>query len=150
MKPRRLVSATTFSISWSRWTVKGGLGALQDGEYVAERILEPCNVRAATRRSAPGNASFIRQLAVVLELDAFGHQVIHGALDVIDWKVEDRVCGRNVVGLGVNEHAVSAGDLQPQALLVLLYIKPKGLAVKLLRRGQVGDRKTAERFGFVE
>src|SRR5712692_7399532 len=102
MKPRRLVKATTFSISWSRATVKtwtsppgrrkrrptsprGGevnnsqpSSLLEDGEDVAGRVLEPGDVRAAIVGKASSHPFLVGDAAVVLELDAFGGQLVYG------------------------------------------------------------------------
>src|SRR6266849_5834337 len=177
MKPRRFVSATTFSINWSRGTVKLGChspaGAtasrlsrpphtvgrrvqfspsalLQDAEDVTGRVLEPGDVRTSTCRCAAGDTFGIRQLAVVLELDAFADQSIHRLVDVVDGEVEDRVGRGNVVGLGVNKKGVSSRNLQAQALRTLFDIEAKRSAVKLFRHSEVVHRKTAERPGVLE
>src|SRR6266849_10173576 len=177
MKPRRFVSATTFSINWSRGTVKSRLprwplscstprsltlspagrgdcypesALLEDAEDVAGRVLEPGDVRPATCRCAAGDAFCIRQLAVVLELDAFADQSIHRSVDVVDGEVEDRVGRGDVVGFGVNEGGVSSRNLQAQALRTLFDIEAKRSAVKLFRHSEVVHRKTAERPGVLE
>src|SRR5712691_11027205 len=117
---------------------------LKDGEDVAGRVLEPGYVGAAACRCAAGDASCIRQLAVMLELNAGGGQSIHGLVDVVDREVEDRVRRGHVVGFGVDEGGVSARDLQSQALRTLFNVEPEGLAVELLRGRQIVDGKTAE------
>src|SRR5712692_3633597 len=177
MKPRRFVSATTFSINWSRGTVKSRLprwplscstplsltlspagrgdcypesALLEDAEDVTGRVLEPGDVRTSTCRCAAGDTFGIRQLAVVLELGAFADQSIHRLVDVVDGEVEDRVGRGNVVGLGVNKKGVSSRNLQAQALRTLFDIEAKRSAVKLFRHSEVVHRKTAECPGVLE
>src|ERR1700674_2818219 len=93
MKPRRLVRATTFSISWSRGIVKtypipppgrrkrrptspaSGEETFspffQEGEEVSGRVLEPRYVWALACGNAASNTFLVGQFFVLLELDAF-------------------------------------------------------------------------------
>src|SRR6267154_119067 len=142
MKPRRLVRATTFSINCSRATVRSGL-CLQDGEDVAGRVFEPRDVRAPVVRKAPSDAFLVRYPAVVLERDAFGDQLVHGLIDVLDRKVEHRVRRGLVILLGIDQDAVS--DLQPDAGRALLDRESQRLSVELPGHVEVVDGKAAER-----
>src|SRR5229473_1438633 len=164
MKPRRLVRATTFSMSWSRGTVilprpsprpsplNGERGSpllssqtspfLEDRDYVAGWVFEPRYVWASVVADSSGDALHVGQALVVLEHDALAGQLAHCLVDVFDAEVEHRVRRGFVVRFWIDEDAVS--DLQHQAGGYLLERKSQCLAIELLGRVEVVDRETAE------
>src|ERR1700674_1393770 len=161
MKPRRLVSATTLSISWSRGTVilprpsprpspasrkRGELlsRVLQDRDYVAGRVFEPGDVWPFVAGNSSGDAFLVRHSLVVLELDAFAFQLADRFLDVVDSEVEHRV-GRGDVGVPFGVDQDSRTDLQHQAGGDRVHLDAERLAIKLFRRIDVVDRETTER-----
>ena len=88
-----------------------------DRQDVAGGVAEPRDGRSL---AAPDALLVGLQLpGVLLEGHAGGDQAVHGPVDVVDREVEDRVDGRLVVGLGVDEHVPVAGDVQRQQVVLL-------------------------------
>src|SRR5260370_7079528 len=142
MKPRRLVRATTFSISCSRATVKtwttptpapqaapdlparrGGelihSCLLEDRQDVAGRVFEPRDVRASIVGEAACDSLVVRDPRVVLELDALPGQLVESLVDVVDGKIEDRVGRGLVIVLRVDQNPLA--DFPPNPPRNLLH-----------------------------
>src|ERR1700693_1482422 len=140
MKPRRLVRATTFSINWSRATVRSAF--LQDRDYVARWVFEPCDVRAPVMGDASGDSFFVGQAVVLLEIDAFALQLADRLVDVVDAEVQHRIRRWFVGRLWVDQDPVS--DLQAQTGWNLFELHAERFAVELLGNVEGVDRKNAE------
>ena len=80
---------------------------------VPGRILEPGNERTAAAEDA-FLVRFHVTIVIVLKLNAAAGQLVHGFLDVPDREIEDRECCRGVIGLGIDQHVVGAGDMKSQ------------------------------------
>src|SRR5262245_6599313 len=85
-----------------RCDVPSGSVATDDRQDVAERVLEPGDIRAL----AADDALVVRLhpvRVVVLELDPGAAQLVDRALDITDHEVQDREDGRLVIRLRVDD-----------------------------------------------
>ena len=85
-----------------------------------------------------------------LEVDAAGQQLVDGDVDVLDGEVEDRVGGRDVVGLRVDEGRTVVGEVNRQQAALLGDAQAEGLGIEPLGCHEVVDGETAVRRGVPE
>src|SRR5260370_21962064 len=165
MKPRRLVRATTFSVSCPRATVKtwttptpapqaapdlparrGGelihSCLLEDRQDVAGRVFEPRDVRASIVGEASCDSLVVGDPRVVLELDALSGQLVESLVDVVDGKIEDGVRRGLVIVLRGDKDPVA--DFQPETRRNLLELHAQRVSVVGFCRHQVVDSTAAE------
>ena len=89
-------------------------------------------------------ALVLREAVVAQELDATGHEVVHRRLDVRDLEVQRRVRGGPMVVLRIDEHPLSAGQLQHEHAVLLGQAESQRLGVEGPRGADVIGRKAGE------
>ena len=116
----------------------------QHGKYVASRIFEPGDGRAA---GFAGYSLFVGlEVFVLFELDAEAAQLCNRGVDVFDREIQYRESCGFVVVFRVEKDVVASLQLKRKyAHFFFFYVEAESLAVELLRRVDIVDRISPKR-----
>src|SRR2546421_11538719 len=112
--PAVLMACSLRSVSsvWccSSWATPAFL-PFKHRQYIAGRVFKPRDLRT----SAAENPLFVcHQVALIvgLEMHAMAGQVVYNLLNVVDRKIQNGECGRNMILLRIHQDGRPASDME--------------------------------------
>src|SRR2546430_3276405 len=123
------------------------LPLLQNGQHVAGRVLEPCDVRTVGAEHA---LVVLLQATEALQPHAPGGERLDGLVDVVHLEVQHGVTRRRRVRLLVDQRVPATSQTQPQQAVLLARTHTQRLGVETASLQQVGHSNTAIGLGVGE